>query len=188
MLLKAKGVAIGGLFTALAVVSLILSGVIHMSSMYFIALAAFLIGTVMMTTNFAFGISAGTATLLLGLMLVPRKTHCLTFSICAAYVLAEEFFLEKKRAGKRVNPVYEWCVKVGAFVIPVILELAIECCLFGWNAMLQGLLLPEFLSDVNVALKIAAVVVMIALYIAVIDRVYIYYSWYVRRMLKRMMN
>ena len=184
MLLKAKAVAIGGLFTALAVVSLILSGVINTSSMFFIALASFFIGTVMMVTNLVYGLSAGTATFLLGLMLAPKKTYCFTFSVCTAYVLAEEFFLGKKRAGKSVNPVLEWSVKAGAFIIPLAIEAAIECYLVG----LDALLLPEFLPEFNIALKILAAVVMVVLFIFILDRAYIYYSRYAMRITGRMMN
>ncbi|MBR4795718.1 MAG: hypothetical protein IK050_04700 [Lachnospiraceae bacterium] len=184
MLLKAKAVAIGGLFTALAVTCLILSGVINTSSMFFIALASFFIGTVMMVTNLVYGLSAGTATFLLGLMLVPKKTHCLTFSICAAYVLAEEFFLGKKRKGESVNPIIEWSVKVGAFIIPVAIEAAIEIYLAGVDA----LLLPGLFSEFNAALKILAAVVMVVLFIFILDRAYIYYSRYAMRITGRMMN
>ncbi len=184
MLLKAKAVAIGGLFTALAVTCLILSGVINTSSMFFIALASFFIGTVMMVTNLVYGLSAGTATFLLGLMLAPKKTYCFTFSVCTAYVLAEEFFLGKKRKGDSVNPIIEWSVKAGAFIIPLVIEAAIECYLVGWDA----LLLPGFLPEFNIALKILAAVVMVVLFIFILDRAYIYYSRYAMRITGRMMN
>ena len=183
MLLKAKAVAIGGLFTALAVTSLMLSGVINTSSMFFIALASFFIGTVMMVTNLVYGISAGTATFLLGLMLAPKKTYCFTFSICTAYVLAEEFFLGKKRKGDSVNPVLEWSVKAGAFIIPLVLEAAIECYLIGWDALLPGIF-----PDLSMALKILACVAMAIVLILLIDRAYIVYSRYAMRITGRMMN
>lgn len=184
MLLKAKAVAIGGLFTALAVVSLILSGVINTSSMFFIAMGAFFIGTVMMVTNLVYGLSAGTATFLLGLMLAPKKTYCFTFSVCTTYVLAEEYFLGKKRAGKSVNPVLEWSVKAGAFIIPLAIEAAIECYLVG----LDALLLPGILSESGTALKIAACVVIAIVLVFLIDRAYIVYSRYAMRIVKRMVN
>lgn len=183
MLLKAKAVAIGGLFTALAVVSLILSGVINTSSMFFIVLAAFFIGTVMMVTNLVYGISAGTATFLLGLMLAPKKMYCLTFSICAAYVLAEEFFLEKKRSGNSVNPVLEWSVKAGAFIIPLVIEGAIEFYLFGLDALMPGLF-----SNLSLALKIILCLVIAIVMVLIIDRAYIVYSRYAMNMVKRMVN
>lgn len=133
-----KRIAFLGLLLALAVGANILSSVIEVSTLFFIAAASYLVGVARLETNNTFGIAFWFASILLSFILAPNKIYCLTFALMAAYLLATEIIqdiIQQKQLKKlvtlrpvsksRISPaVIMWIIRFVVFniiYVPVLL-------------------------------------------------------------------
>ena len=175
---KSKKISIGGLFTALAVICIFLSGALEINTLFFIVLAAYLMGTVLYITDLRFGLAAWVATMALGFFLCPVKLNLVTFGACGLYVLCEEYIWKLRRSGKNISKSVEWIIKAVLWAVSIGIALLVATMTFGWQTLFAAyLILPE--SFAMVAYILAPIVFMILL-----DRVYIAYSMMVIRALR----
>ena len=101
---KTKALALSGLFTALAVVCLILADYLLVKSSGFcFIIAAFLCGYTAELSKMPFGIGSVTSAFLLGVIIIPYKLHCLSFLGLAVYVLICQYILQRSRTDKPVG-------------------------------------------------------------------------------------
>lgn len=99
MYLRSKKIAFLGLLTALSVIFLILSGVIEVSTFFFLVAAAVCVGIAICESSIGGGIAMYVATVLLGILLAPNKMYCFTYSALSLYIIAIEAtirFIEKR--------------------------------------------------------------------------------------------
>ena len=119
---KTKALAFSGLFTALAVVCLILADTLLINSSGFcFMLAAFACGYTAELCGMPFGIGSVAAAFLLGMIVSPFKLHCLTFLGLAVFTLICQYLLQRSRTDKPVS-------KAAAVVITIL----------SWNAFLAA--------------------------------------------------
>lgn len=90
MYLKSKRIAVLGLLLALAVVMIILSGVIEMSTIFFLAAASFCVGIAVREYGIRMGAGFFFASVILGFLLAPQKLYLITYSMMALYILLSE--------------------------------------------------------------------------------------------------
>lgn len=90
MYVKSKRIAVLGLLLALAVIMIVLSGTIEMSTLFFLAAASFCVGIAVREYGLRMGIGFFIASVLLGFLLAPNKLYCITYSIMAFYILLSE--------------------------------------------------------------------------------------------------
>lgn len=90
MHVNAKKTAVSGLFMALAVLLIILSGVWDFNTLFFLAGAAFLVGIIIREYGLGYGAAFFMGTLVLGFLLAPQKLYCITYAMMSVYVLGVE--------------------------------------------------------------------------------------------------
>lgn len=178
MLLNSRNVAMGGLFTALAVICIFLSGALEINTLFFIVLAAYLMGTVLYITDLRYGLAAFVATLFLGFFLCPVKLYLVTFAACGIYVLCEEYIWKLRRSGRAIQKSTEWIIKAVVWAVCLMVGFMVVTNTIGWQTLFAAyLFIPQ--SFVAVAYVLVPIAFMILM-----DRVYIAYSMMVIRLLK----
>lgn len=90
MHVNAKRIAFLGLLLAVTILLIFLGGTMEMSTLFFLAGAAFCVGIVVREYGNAMGASFLIASIILGLFLVPNKLYCITFAAMALYLLLSE--------------------------------------------------------------------------------------------------
>ena len=90
MHVNGKKTAVSGLFMALSVVLVILSGILEFNTLFLLAAAAFCVGIIIREYDLKTGVLFFVGTLILSFLLAPQKLYCITFSLMAAYVLLVE--------------------------------------------------------------------------------------------------
>ena len=91
MRLGTKKIAFLGLLLALTVACTILSSVIEISTLFFLAAGAFLVGAAIHETGIGYGIAFYLASVFLSIIVTPNKIYCLTFAMIAGYILIVEW-------------------------------------------------------------------------------------------------
>ena len=119
---KTKALALSGLFTALAVICLILADTLLIKSSGFcFLLAAFVCGYTAELSKMPFGIGSTAAAFLLGMIIMPFKLHCFSFLGLAVFVLICQYIYERSRTKKPFG-------RVTAVIITVL----------SWNVLLAA--------------------------------------------------
>lgn len=90
MHVNSKRIAVLGLLLAIAVVMIVLSGTIEMSTLFFLAGAAFCVGISVREYGLRMGTGFFIASVILGFLLAPNKLYIITFSMMAVYILISE--------------------------------------------------------------------------------------------------
>ena len=96
---QAGRMAFLGLLLALNQLFIILSAVLDVSSLSFLAVAAFLIGLAIFETSLGSGVAFFTASCLLGLILCPNPLYILSYAVMGVYVFIKEI-MERKLGGR----------------------------------------------------------------------------------------
>lgn len=90
MHINGKKMAVSGLLMAFSVLLIILSGVLEFNTLFLLAAAAFCVGIIIREYGMRLGGGFFAGCLILGLLLAPQKTYCITFAVMGAYVLLSE--------------------------------------------------------------------------------------------------
>lgn len=90
MHVNAKKVAFLGLLLAICEILLVLSKVIDMSTLFFLAAASFCTGIAVREYGISMGFGFFLASEILGLILSPDKLYCVTYGIMAFYIWASD--------------------------------------------------------------------------------------------------
>ncbi|MCI7814246.1 MAG: hypothetical protein MR543_11350 [Robinsoniella sp.] len=112
-----KKIAFCGLLLAICEILLVLSKVIDVSTLFFLAAASFCTGVAVREYGLSLGFAFFVASELLGLILVPDKLYCLTYGMMAFYIWAREAIwrlLSKKNLRKNPSKLL-WIAKYAVF-------------------------------------------------------------------------
>jgi len=164
MHVKAKRIAVLGLLLAIAVIMIVLSGTIEMSTLFFLAGASFCVGIAIREYGVQMGIAFLIASLILGFLLAPNKLYCITYSVMALYILLSEIVWNAVSKSLRIkNP-----IKIFSILKYVIFNiLYIPLILIAPKLVYQG--------EINIWILVAVIVGgQIGLFL--FDKVYCYFQ------------
>jgi len=106
MHVRSNRIAILGLLLAIAVIMIVLSGTIEMSTLFFLAGASFCVGIAIREYGLQMGIAFLIASVILGFLLAPNKLYCITYSVMALYILISEIVWTEVSKSQRIqNPI-----------------------------------------------------------------------------------
>lgn len=162
MHVKARGMAVSGLFLALTELCMALGSVIETNTLFLLAAASYFVGIIIRE----FGTKAGTAFLisavLLGFFLAPNKLYVITFGAMGIYLLGTELIwraLSRKEPGIDKKAIF-LLGKYGLF----------NLMFLPGVILFREVLFPEAVSDLVFAGTILAGQVLLYVY----DRAYDY--------------
>ncbi len=104
MFLTAKKTAFAGMTLTVSFLLLLLGSVLEVSTLFFLAAAAFCIGIVIRELGLRMGAAFWAASILLGVLLAPNKFYVLTYGTMEGYLFLREtwwIFLERRQKSKR---------------------------------------------------------------------------------------
>ena len=164
MHVKAKKMALGGLFLALTIICMVLGSVIETSTLFLLAAASFFVGIVIREAGQKTGVAFYLAAVLLGFMVAPNKFYVISFAAMGLYILLIEMAYSRigRMDGRFHRKGLFWVVKYIIFNLMYIPILVI----------FQELLFGKALSGIMLAA--AAVAGQIGLWIY--DRAYEYFQ------------
>lgn len=119
MHVKARMMALGGLFLALCVICMVLGSVIETSTLFFLAGASYFVGIVVREMGMKMGAAFYLAAVILGFLLAPNKFYVVSFAAMGLYILAVEgvWRLMVKGPERLQNRKVFWAAKYGVFNI-----------------------------------------------------------------------
>ena len=125
MYVRAKKIAILGLFIALNMLLLFLSSVWEFNTLFILAAASFTVGIAVREYGFRLGFGYYIANILLGFIIAPNKYYCFTLAGMGIYIFLTEllFFLFMKTKAVPINRIMLLLAKViifNCFYIPVL--------------------------------------------------------------------
>lgn len=102
---KTKKIAILGVFAALSTVFTVLGTVISVNTVFFTALAAYLLGIIVVRFGIKEGILFYFVCAVLDFFVNPNKMHAILYLALAAYILLSEgiFFTDEKKESERMG-------------------------------------------------------------------------------------
>ncbi len=129
---KTHALALSGLFTALAVVCLILADTLLIkSSAFCFILAAFMCGYPAELSTMLYGICSTIAAFLLGIIISPYKLHCLTFLGLAVFVLICQYLIKRSRTEKAPGKAATAIIIAAAWNVFIITAVVLYSLLIG---------------------------------------------------------
>lgn len=90
MHVNSKRIAVLGLLLAVDVILIIFGGTLEMSTLFFLAGAAFCVGIAVREYGSMMGAVFFAASLILALILAPVKMYCITYAVMSLYILLSE--------------------------------------------------------------------------------------------------
>ena len=178
MHVKVRALATGGVLTALAVVCIFLGSVFEFNTVFLLVLAAFMTGTVAAVAGIPAAWCSFAATVIIGIFLSPVKLYLLTFSFFVPYVINCEY-ISKKKPGMKTAIVIKaltwwiWTAVCGLVFLMI-------AGIVGLNG-----LIPDFLIEASMPIKVMAVIFAIVIAWVVTD---IAYHAYRREINRRIFN
>lgn len=174
MLLKSKEIAYVGIMMAIAIVLVTLGGYFEVSTLFFLAAAAFLGGCVEKNTSLLASVTFLIGATLLGFILAPQKFYIATFFCFGVYVLVAEYFEELMTKREKKNMLLVWVIKGILYHVMLVLALYLMQKLMGFEILFSAGIF-KWLKGNSVLLVIAGVLCAEALWL-VFDRAYIYFQ------------
>ena len=166
---SSRNIALLGLLLAINQILIVLSAVLDVSSLTFLAAAAMFIGIAILETSLGQGIAFFIASCLLGLILCPNPLYILSYAVMGVYVLIKEVL--DRKLGAKYN---RW----------LILGLKLICFNIYFIPLL--LLFPEILLEAGEAHTLLIVIWCIVQVIVVLcDFVYDRVLWFYRARIRR---
>ena len=101
--LNARGVAFLGLLLAFALVLTLIGGYTDISTLSFMAAAAFCTGIAIRECGLTFGGGFGVAGVLLAFMLAPNKLYVMTYACMSLYIFAREWVFDRIAVSKKMR-------------------------------------------------------------------------------------
>lgn len=128
MHVSARKISFLGLMMAFSVVLVVLGSIIEMSTLFFLALASFITGIVVVEYKTALGAAFYVGSVLLSFILSPHKLYVLTYAGMACYLLLREIVWTNimKQNATRINLIVLTLVKFlifNAMYIPALVFL-----------------------------------------------------------------
>ncbi len=159
---RARGVALGGMLTALSLVFLLLAGVLPVMQLVFPAVAGLLLVVVVLELHikWAWGIFAAVA--ILGLLLCPDKNVIIFYVFFFGHYPLLKNYIERLR-----SRIVQWLIKIPLFNVCIVLAYLVIAKLFGvpTDAVRYGYLFTLALANVEFVLYDIALSRLIVMYI-----------------------
>ena len=111
MRLYVKNIAVAGMITALTTVLLYLTAILQWNTIFLLALAAYLVGTLSHLTTARYAVAGMTAAGILSFLFAPVKTYVLIYLLLAIYVIVEEAVCKARSKGNVLSRGKEWGIK-----------------------------------------------------------------------------
>lgn len=111
MRLYVKNIAVAGMITALTTVLLYLTAILQWNTVFLLALAAYLMGTLCHLTTAGHAVAGMTAAGILSFLFAPVKTYVVFYLLLAVYVIVEESICKARNRGKALSRGKEWGIK-----------------------------------------------------------------------------
>ncbi len=159
---------------ALGVVLVTLGGYFEGSTLFFLAAASFLAGAVWRNISLTASVSFIAGTTLLGVFLAPQKLYLATFFAFCIYILAAEYF-EQRRERK---PLYAagavWAVKAVLYHGLLAVFLVATKIFFGFENLFSG----RIFAILGKNIWILAIVLLVAAeaFWLLFDRAYVFFQ------------
>ncbi len=170
MLLKSSDLTFASMMAAIAVIIVTVAGYVDVSTIFFMALAAFLGGIVERRTSVKYGIMFAFASGILSFILAPQKMYILTFIVFSVYILSEEYFERANVDSKRIIPIV---IKAVTYNIMVILACVLCYLIYGFdflkNTKFYGVISEHFL------IAIIAFLILNQVFLFIFDRAYYFF-------------
>lgn len=141
MFVSTRKIAFLGLLLAICEILLVLSKMIDVSTLFFLALASFCTGIAVREYGLSLGFGFFLASEILGLILAPDKLYCITYGMMAFYIWATDAIWHlfcRKDPGKDWRKIF-WIVKYMLFNIMYIPALLLLPRLFYEGAYSVGM-------------------------------------------------
>ena len=103
------------MITALTVILLYLTVILQWNTIFLLALAAYLTGTLCYMTTIPQAAAGLTATAILSFLLIPKKTYVFVYLLLAIYVIVFEGICKQRKSGKPITAVKEWSIKAAVW-------------------------------------------------------------------------
>lgn len=175
MFLKSKEIAYVGIVMAIAVVLVTLGGYFEVSTLFFLAAAAFLGGCVEKNTNLMASVAFLIGSTLLGFILAPQKFYIATFfGFCVYVIVAEYFEIKMQKQDKKSPMVFVWIIKCVLYHVMLVAALFLMQKLMGFD-MLFSAGIFKWIKGNNILIAVVGVIGAEGLWI-VFDRAYIYFQ------------
>ena len=170
MLLKSSDLTFASMMAALAVIIVTVAGYVDVSTIFFMALAAFLGGIVERRTSIKYGIMFVAASGILSFILAPQKMYILTFMVFAIYILLEEYYERANVGSKRIFPIV---IKAIAYNVMVILACLICYLIYGLE-FLENTKYYDVIND-HLLVAIIAFLILNQVFLFIFDRAYYFF-------------
>ena len=126
------------MLAALTCIVLYLTALLQWNTIFLLALAAFLTGTVCFLTTLKETVAEIIVVAILGGLFVPKKSTIFVFLLLAVYVIVEEMLCKRRSLGANIPPVKEWTIKAAAWHILLVAGGLLSILLFSFLTGLKG--------------------------------------------------
>ena len=153
-----KKLALGGLFTALAVVLVVVSTYINMSTLWLLLAGAFLCGYTGRLCGLLYGGASASAVFLLSIILSAEKLRCFTFLGLALFIFLCEVLHHLSLKEKPLPAAAAWILRMLFWTVFIV------AALFTYNALVGDVTAPvtELLkTELPQALTLALLVLVL---------------------------
>ncbi len=128
---NSKKLALGGLFTALSVILVVVSTYINMSTLWLLLAGAFLCGFAGRLCGPVYGAASVAAVFFLSLILAAAKLRCFTFLGLAVFIFICELLHYLGEKKKPLPPVAAWLIRMTAWSVFIAAALFLYSRLIG---------------------------------------------------------
>lgn len=177
---RARGVALGGMLTALSLVFLLLAGVLPVMQLVFPAVAGLLLVVVVLELHikWAWGIFAAVA--ILGLLLCPDKNVIIFYVFFFGHYPLLKNYIERLR-----SRIVQWLIKIPLFNVCIVLAYLVIAKIFGVSIDAKSFGLPANMVRYGYLFTLALANVAFVLYDIALSRLIVMYIYRVRKLLHR---
>ena len=155
---KTRALALSGLFTALAVIGIVLADTILIkSSLFCLLVSAFICGYSAYINGALYGVGTVVASFLLGLLLAPGKLHCFVFLGLALYVLLCHLLLMKSVGEKPVKKWVAFLIRLAVWTVFLAAAVVAYTVFIGDLKELVTWISSEQIPDVLIILILTAI-------------------------------
>ncbi len=203
-----RNIAVAGMVTALTIVLLYLTVLLQWNTIFLLALAAYLTGTLCYLTTVPHAAAGMTATAILSFLLLPKKTYVFIYLLLSVYVLVFETICKQRTKGTPIPAAKEWSVKaavwhalafVGGILAILFFQLLtglddngglfgpdpLSCITYVFDAPAKFL---GFLHDLPDVVKLLILLAVADIFWVIFDRAYLYYARLVNLKIKKIQS
>ena len=177
MHVRTKKLTVSAMLLAIGILLIYIGNILESSTLFFLALASFCTGIVQREYGTENGWVFWTASVLLGLIVIPQKLYMVTFSLCSLYILLTEMawgYLCRRQNGKKRNRMFV-IVRLAVF------NLMYLPLVFGMPKLILGEALLQKMGNFLYPVLLLGGQLLLVLF----DRAYVYFQGVVWERIRR---